>query len=68
MYEVTVDFHDDAVNAPPKRFESLTDMALYLERIPSMMGFEIHGKATVHISTKYSVKHQTPLPFDGLKA
>lgn len=56
-YEVTIDFHDNAVQAP-KTFTSLTDLGLYLERIPSMIGFEIGREATVKIQHKYK---QTPL-------
>lgn len=48
MYEVTIDFGDNAVKEP-KRFDSETEMALYLEKIPSMFGFSCTREATVNI-------------------
>lgn len=53
MYEVEIDFDDDASRAP-KHLENLTDLSLYLERVPSMAGFEANGVATVKIRTKWS--------------
>lgn len=52
-YEVSVDFGDNAVTTPPKRLKGLAELGLYLERIPSMVGYEINGKATVKIKTLY---------------
>lgn len=49
-YEVSVDFHDNAISAPPKTFTNATDLALYLERIPGMFGLEMTGKATISIN------------------
>lgn len=47
-YEVTVDFGDNAVQAP-HICRSQTDLGLYLERVPSMLGFEANGVANVKI-------------------
>jgi len=47
-YEVTLDFGDNAVQAP-HICRSLTDLGLYLERVPSMLGFQINGAVTVRI-------------------
>lgn len=60
MYEVTVDFGDNAVQAP-KQLETVADLGLYLERIPGMMGFEINRQVTVKIETKWSRKNLRPL-------
>lgn len=60
-YEVTVDFHDNAVHAP-KVCANLTELALYLERVPSMIGFEIHGSATVSVRP-YSQGIPAPMLF-----
>jgi hypothetical protein len=50
-YEVTIDFGDDAIKVP-HICKNLTDLGLYLERIPSMFGFEATGMANVKIATK----------------
>lgn len=50
-YEVTVDFGDDAVQVP-HICRSLSELGLYLERIPSMIGFELNREAAVKIKTK----------------
>lgn len=47
-YEVVIDFGDNAV-CTPKRVKNLTELGLYLERIPGMIGFEIHHEAKVKI-------------------
>lgn len=49
VYEVSVDFHDNAVTAPPKQFTNVSDLALYLERIPGMIGLDMTGHATIEI-------------------
>lgn len=51
QYEVTVDFGDNAVQAP-HICKNLSDLGLYLERVPSMIGFELNGSATVRIAIK----------------
>lgn len=59
-YEVSVDFGDGAIQAP-HICKNLTDLGLYLERIPSMMGFELNGKADVTIKqiwTKSRIKYK----------
>ena len=61
MYEVTIDFGDNALQST-KRCENLTELGLYLERVPSMLGFEINGQASVSIRTKSSVTKQEFLP------
>ncbi len=66
-YEVHVDFGDNAVSHPPKRCANLTELALYLERIPSMVGFEINRGATVKIERIYNKNpHIFQHTFDGL--
>lgn len=47
-YEVTIDFGDNAVQAP-HICRSLSDLGLYLERVPSLLGFELNGTATIRI-------------------
>lgn len=47
-YEVTIDFHDRAVQAP-HICKSETELALYLERIPGMVGFELFGGADIRV-------------------
>lgn len=58
-YEVTLDFGDNALHAP-KICHNLTELGLYLERIPSMIAFELHGKVTVKIERNST--RRTPLP------
>lgn len=62
-YEVTLDFGDNAIQEPTT-LHSLTDLGLYLERIPNMIGFEIRREVVVKIKTKYSRQRQTELPLD----
>lgn len=50
-YEVSVDFHDNAIQAPPQTFTNISDLALYLERIPGMIGLEITGEVTIHVKS-----------------
>lgn len=52
-YEVTIDFGDDALQVP-HICKNLTDLGLYLERVPSMLGFEATGQANVKINRVYS--------------
>lgn len=52
-YEVTIDFGDDALQVP-HICRNLTELGLYLERVPSMLGFEATGQANVKIATKYT--------------
>lgn len=65
MYEVTVDFHDRTIPVS-KRFDTLTDLALYLERIPSMIGFEINRELSVRVRTVNYAKTHPTLPFNIL--
>lgn len=52
MYEIKINFHDD--NLPSeKQFENLNDLALYLERVPSMIGFVLTESATIDIRVKH---------------
>lgn len=60
MYEVRVDFGDNAIQEP-KQIGTLRDLCGYIERIPHMLGFEMNKQATVSIK-------MIRLPFDGLKA
>jgi len=50
-YEVTLDFGDDALKVP-HICRSLSDLGLYLERVPSMFGFQATGQVNVKITTK----------------
>lgn len=51
LYEVTVDFHDNAV----QESRTFTDPYLlggFLEQIPNKIGFEMTGACTVHIKMR----------------
>lgn len=49
MFEVSVDFHDSA--SPRRhRFESYSDLALFLERVPNTLGFLANNKATIEVA------------------
>lgn len=50
MFEVTLDFGDNAVQ-PVKRCENFTALAQYLERVPNTFGFHANQKVTVEIKT-----------------
>lgn len=63
QYEALVSFNDNAVQEP-RRFKNLTDLALYLERVPGMIGFELRGEATVHLRITDPAKHGVQLKFD----
>ena len=47
-FDVFLDFHDRAVSAP-HRCKDLTELAAYLERIPGMIGFEIHHEVEISV-------------------
>lgn len=64
MYDVTVDFGDNAVQAP-HTVENLSQLNDYLMTIPGMIGFEMNGRCTVKIARRYTTK-PTP-PEDPLK-
>jgi hypothetical protein len=69
MYEVTLDFGDNAVQTP-HTVSNLSELNDYLMSVPGMIGFEIFGRCTVKINRRYteaSTNHQaTTLP--GLSA
>lgn len=67
MYEVRVDFGDNAIQ-DPKRLWTLGELDAYIERIPHMMGFEMNKQATVSIKMIQGPINQIRLPIDGLKA
>jgi len=48
MYEVTLDFHDDALTST-KEFDNFTDLSLYLERVPSMTGFQLTDSVDIKV-------------------
>lgn len=66
-YEVTLDFHDNAFQTPPRTFTNGSDLALYLERIPGLIGLEITGKVTVNITAtmKNPNVHQLSMSIDN---
>jgi hypothetical protein len=66
MYEVTIDFGDHALQST-KLCENLTELGLYLERVPSLIGFEINGQASVSIRTKSSSIKQEHLPIQVIE-
>lgn len=47
-FEVTVNFHD-STSPRARRFTNYTDLALYLERVPNMLGFLANNKATITV-------------------
>lgn len=59
-YEVLIDFGDDALKVP-HICRSESDLGLYLERVPSMFGFQATGTATVKINRIFNNK-ETPAP------
>lgn len=64
MYEVKLDFHDNAVSGPVA-FDNLTDLALYLERVPSMIGFEINKAVTIDVKLYATARTSYPSLFDS---
>jgi hypothetical protein len=63
VYKVKLDFHDNAVSGEVQ-FSNMTDLALYLERVPSMIGFEINKAVTIDIQLVTAV-HPYPSLFDS---
>lgn len=61
-YEVSVDFGDNALNGPPKLLEGLSELGLYLETIPSMLGLEANGQTIVKIKTIFPGPYQSGRP------
>lgn len=56
-FDVILDFHDRAVVAP-HRCKNLTDLALYLERVPSMIGFELQQSVDISVRAVPLTQHQ----------
>lgn len=48
MFEVAVDFHD-SVSPRKRRFETYSELALYLERVPNTLGFLANNKVTIEV-------------------
>lgn len=70
MYLITVDYGDNAVEAPHAA-ANLEELNNYLMSIPGTIGFELFGRCTVKIDRQYSrtrpINHNAAtLP--GLKA
>lgn len=63
-FEVTVNFHD-STSPRKRRFTNYSDLALYLERVPNMLGFIGNQKATIEIET---VQIAGPSLFDPPRA
>lgn len=53
MYLITLDFGDNAVQAPHAA-ANLAELNDYLMSIPGMIGFELFGRCTVKIDRQYS--------------
>jgi len=49
MFKVEIDFGDDTVQIP-RIIESYSDLALYLERVPNMLGFRNNEKTQITIT------------------
>lgn len=47
-FKVTLDFHDNAIQNHPE-FELYSDLASYLETVPSMIGFQLNGIVDIRI-------------------
>lgn len=50
MFEMSIDFHDSA-SPRKRRFDTYSEAAQYLERVPNMLGFLSNKKATIEINT-----------------
>lgn len=62
-YQVHLNFYD-GTSGRTKTFSTLTELGLYLERIPSMPGFENGKEVTVNIEQIHSRRiTQAALPF-----
>lgn len=48
MYDISLDFHDNAL-PHTRRVQDGTELALYLERVPSMVGLGITGAVTINV-------------------
>ena len=59
-YDIRIDFGDNAIQAP-HRCRTLEEVSAYLETIPNMIAFQMHGNASVHIERVYR-NTQQPLP------
>ena len=51
MFEVTIDFDDDAVLAK-QVFQTREDLSLFLAKVPSFLGFVINGVVNIVIKQK----------------
>jgi len=62
MYEVTLDFHDEAIKST-RKFDSFTDLSLYLERVPSMLGFQLTDSVDIQVRVHNPAKRQVLIPY-----
>jgi len=49
MFEVKIDFNDQSAAPNIKRVAGFSELGLYLERIPNMLGFLANDEATITI-------------------